>query len=277
MSFRFISLVVAVIIVNVEDVISQPVYYPLQPGNIWQYTSSYRDRKITGDTLMPGGFTYAVEEDHHGYKAYFRQEENKVYQYLPNDSTEATIYDFDANNNDTIWKYEWGGYTMFEHSRMDWVFGKYVKIYVFATFHSPGLITHADEVVDSMGITMSVLEPAIFLHLQGAVINGVTYGTITQLEDKVLGSIPATFILKQNYPNPFNPATNFGFHVADFGFISLRIFNVMGEEVATVVNKNLLPGEYTISWDAGYLPSGVYYYRLTSGAESQTRTMTVLK
>ena len=80
--------------------------------------------------------------------------------------------------------------------------------------------------------------------------------------------IPNEFALEQNYPNPFNPETHFRFSTSDFGLVTLRVYDVLGREVATIVNENLRPGEYTRTWDAGSLPSGVYYYRLTAGSPS---------
>jgi len=70
------------------------------------------------------------------------------------------------------------------------------------------------------------------------------------------------FRLEQNYPNPFNPSTHFAFRIADFGFASLKIFDVLGREVAIVFEGNKKPGNYELSWDAKDIPSGVYFYRL---------------
>ncbi|MBA4311817.1 MAG: hypothetical protein C0417_04210 [Chlorobiaceae bacterium] len=73
---------------------------------------------------------------------------------------------------------------------------------------------------------------------------------------------PIQFSLEQNYPNPFNPITKIRFTMRDARFTSLNIFNVLGIEVATLVNELKQPGEYTVTWDASSMPSGVYYYRL---------------
>lgn len=90
---------------------------------------------------------------------------------------------------------------------------------------------------------------------------GVPQVTEVQNDD---GAVPSVFKLEQNYPNPFNPVTNFGFRIPDFRFISLKVFDVLGCEVAVLVNEIKHPGEYIIPWDANNLPSGVYYYRLTA-------------
>jgi len=89
--------------------------------------------------------------------------------------------------------------------------------------------------------------------------------------------ITAGYFLYQNYPNPFNPATNFGFQISNFGFVSLKIFDVLGNEVATLIREEMQPGEYNIHFDASGLASGVYYYTLKAGAFMSTKKMMVLK
>jgi hypothetical protein len=89
-------------------------------------------------------------------------------------------------------------------------------------------------------------------------------------------------VLEQNYPNPFNPLTNLGFRIADLGFVNLEIFDVTGRKTATLVKKELPPGEYEILWDGRdetgrEVGSGVYIYRLKSGNFTQSRKMLLLR
>ena len=95
--------------------------------------------------------------------------------------------------------------------------------------------------------------------------------------EHLISIIPASFSLGQNYPNPFNPTTSYSFQVSDFGFVSLKVFDVLGREVVTIVSEQLQPGEYTRTWDANGAASGVYFYRLVSGKFSETRKMILLK
>jgi hypothetical protein len=90
-------------------------------------------------------------------------------------------------------------------------------------------------------------------------------------------SSPWAFALFQNYPNPFNPTTTIRFSVGTYGHTSLRIFDLLGREVATVVNEELQAGEYERTLDAGALASGVYSYRLLSNGNSHAKTMMVIK
>jgi hypothetical protein len=90
-------------------------------------------------------------------------------------------------------------------------------------------------------------------------------------------SIPVKFELYQNFPNPFNPMTHFGFRILDFGLVRLRVYDVLGREVETIVNEELSAGEYIRTWDARQTASGVYVYRLQSGNSTVTRRMMVLR
>lgn len=88
---------------------------------------------------------------------------------------------------------------------------------------------------------------------------------------------PNVFSLKQNYPNPFNPSTNFEFGIANFGLVSLKVFDLLGRETATIVNDNLQPGTYKVQWDASGLPSGVYIYRMQAGQFVAVRKLVILR
>ncbi|TAK65013.1 MAG: choice-of-anchor B family protein [Bacteroidetes bacterium] len=87
----------------------------------------------------------------------------------------------------------------------------------------------------------------------------------------------SSFQLQQNYPNPFNPTTTLSFVIDNLSLVSLRVYDVLGKEVALLVNERLIPGEYEILWNAGNLPSGVYYYQLTVGETVQQRKMMYLR
>lgn len=85
------------------------------------------------------------------------------------------------------------------------------------------------------------------------------------------------FQLDQNYPNPFNPTTTIGFRVPSFGYVSLKVYDMLGREVATLVDKELASGSYKIQFDGSNLPSGVYIVRLIAGNYSESRKMLLIK
>lgn len=97
-------------------------------------------------------------------------------------------------------------------------------------------------------------------------------------------TLPRANRLLPNYPNPFNPVTQIGFQISDPGFVELKIYNVLGQEVAVLVNKNLSPGTYRVNWDAGNFPGGVYFCRLAvtpahgkAGQFSEVRKMLLIR
>ncbi|HVN49626.1 MAG TPA: endo-1,4-beta-xylanase, partial [Bacteroidota bacterium] len=91
------------------------------------------------------------------------------------------------------------------------------------------------------------------------------------------GNIVKTFSLSQNYPNPFNPTTNIAFSVPARSFVSLKIYNVLGQEIATLANEELSAGNYTRQWNAINIQSGVYFYRLQAGSYTATKKLVLLK
>ena len=112
----------------------------------------------------------------------------------------------------------------------------------------------------------------------------ITVDPVTTLNEE---SWLTSYSLEQNYPNPFNPTTNIEFRIADFGFVSLKVFDVLGNEVAVLVNEEKSAGEHTIEFDAKGLTSGVYFYQLLgsalqskdgkAGSFVQTRKMVLIR
>jgi hypothetical protein len=88
---------------------------------------------------------------------------------------------------------------------------------------------------------------------------------------------PHTYALEQNYPNPFNPSTTIEYGIQERGFVTLKVFDILGREVATLVNGVEEPGYKTVRWDAGNVASGVYFYRLQSGSFVGTKKLLLLR
>jgi hypothetical protein len=101
--------------------------------------------------------------------------------------------------------------------------------------------------------------------------------SIVTSTDNQPATAPRQFTLEQNYPNPFNPTTNLRYSMPERGFVSLKVFDLLGREVATLVNEELSPGKHEVTWDASGTPSGVYVSRLISSGRVETRKLIVLK
>jgi hypothetical protein len=90
-------------------------------------------------------------------------------------------------------------------------------------------------------------------------------------------SVPLEFSLSQNYPNPFNPTTQIVFSLSAPVRATLKIYDMLGREIATLIDEQKNPGRYTVRWDASRVASGVYFYRLIAGDFVQTRRLSFIK
>ena len=90
-------------------------------------------------------------------------------------------------------------------------------------------------------------------------------------------NLPAEFSLSQNYPNPFNPSTSIKYSVPSNEYVSLKIYDVLGKEVATLVNQEMNAGIYEVQFDASQFTSGVYIYRLITEELSISKKMILIK
>jgi hypothetical protein len=112
--------------------------------------------------------------------------------------------------------------------------------------------------------------------IRGAVHLGLN-AVVTSVQ-RISEQVPASFNLGQNYPNPFNPSTTISFALRTSGRVSLKIYNVLGQQVAVLLDEVKSAGVYKVAFDAGALPSGVYFYRLSTGAGiSETKKMVLMK
>jgi hypothetical protein len=112
-------------------------------------------------------------------------------------------------------------------------------------------------------------------------INFHLYWSYTGIK-KISSEIPSDFKLYQNYPNPFNPVTRIKFSIPPFeggqgGMTVLKIFDILGKEIATFVNEKLSPGIYEVQFSGNQLPSGVYFYKLTTNKFTDVKRMILLK
>lgn len=100
---------------------------------------------------------------------------------------------------------------------------------------------------------------------------------VTSVEQEQSNNVPSSFHLEQNYPNPFNPTTTIRFSLPQRSDVTLRVFDVLGREVATLMNEEVNAGEHSVVFEAGELPSGVYFAQLQTGSTIQRIKMVLLK
>jgi hypothetical protein len=90
-------------------------------------------------------------------------------------------------------------------------------------------------------------------------------------------NIPEKYSLAQNYPNPFNPATTISYQVPSVSNVRLIVYDVLGKEIATLVNEQKSPGKYSVAFNASRFSSGMYFYKLSAGSFTETRKMILTK
>jgi hypothetical protein len=99
--------------------------------------------------------------------------------------------------------------------------------------------------------------------------------TITSAIDEPL--VPLTFLLRQNYPNPFNPSTTISFSLPLKSLVSLKVYDLLGREVTTIVSEEMSAGNYSRQWNANGMSSGVYFYRLQAGSSAEVKKLVLLR
>jgi hypothetical protein len=111
----------------------------------------------------------------------------------------------------------------------------------------------------------------------GGTVSGVDFGTrlLTGVEESQ--GNPTEYELYQNFPNPFNPTTRLSFYLPQDGYVALKVYNVLGIEVASIFEGRMSVGMHSLVWDAQDIPSGVYIYRLTAGTFSEVKKMILMK
>ena len=109
----------------------------------------------------------------------------------------------------------------------------------------------------------------------GAILKTTTGGTV--FISHISAEIPEKYSLYQNYPNPFNPSTNIKFDIHKQGIASLKVFDLLGKEIETLVDENLSVGTYEVTFNASSLPSGIYFYVLKTGDFVESKKMMLVK
>ncbi len=264
-------------------------FFPLHVGDLWQYmyydidsdTLKYFEHKIVKDTLVNNIRYFEMQAPYPYYSYYYRTDEEGVIR-------ELDINDYD---NDGITSEELlvdslevpYGTTYNGRTVLDTLWYLIDNDTLFTRL----VVSLGEELLytDKIGVTEIWPEQSPGCILTGAIINGVTHGTIVDVGDERDEIKPQDFELSQNYPNPFNPTTTISYaipNVGDANFASpttvkLVVYDALGREVATLVNAKQTSGKYSVQFNARELPSGVYFYTLRADDFVQTKKMILMK
>ncbi len=278
--------------------------FPLKPGNKWIYYtyggwydtyynsySEYFNAKILDETEIIDGKKYfvmvyekrlGVDYPPYESKHFFRIDtlSGKIYERYEYKSEETLLYDLFLPV----------GYTYFTHSSTcslttsdTTLFGKKRNQFLFSFTDIHGM---KDKLVQGIGL---VYHDAFWdfgennVILQGCIINGIAYGdTTTRVSVKdEKNSLNIKYQLSQNYPNPFNPNTIINYQLANTGFVTLKVYDILGKEVVTLVNEEKQSGVYQVNFNSiingKELSSGIYFYTLNAGKFTETKKMILIR
>jgi len=197
-------------------------------------------------------------------------------------SMRMEFYGYMANGQtDTIYSPIYTGLKPIDYVRFDWAFATrpLINNRLVVRLSKDGGRTFPYKIFDRDTLTLPTAPPTY----------GRFYPTSSQWKtiiyslDQIVwaedarNETPAEYSLEQNYPNPFNPSTTIEIALPHSGFVTLKIYNVLGEGVTTLVEGNHAAGTFKATWDASGLPSGVYFYRLVAGEYVQTKKMVLIK
>ncbi len=277
-------------------------FYPLAVGNKWiydkttvtydpypQYSHQILVKEVLRDTIAANGKHYYYLKDETVWEEDVLERidssEGKVHRYLENPGLTENEYLLDdllAEVGDTVNSYRMGYYPGSHTTVLDeitfekWGLNKPKKVFEQYILHPPVYSLTQDIGLDSIYSYFDFGDTWIVL--KGCIINGVVYGdtTVVSVEDETQ-NLPTEFSLSQNYPNPFNPSTSIKYAVSSRQFVNLKVYDVLGNEIATLVKEELPAREYEVEFDGSGLTSGIYFYQLRAGSFVQTKKMILIK
>lgn len=286
-------------------------FYPLQIGNKWFYErldysldwitgntiidTSYFQRRVIGLVNKPNGKKYYKIDDYNFY------EKLKIENFERIDSSTGIVYRYDETLDSTNYEcviddlmLEQGN--IFNTSRLypgynpiGMIFENEDYFHDWGSYRKRNGFSGGSFGAEYYSLTQGIGLDSVFVSLidafdahidiKGCVIDGVVYGdtTLTDIDGCPEPLLPTHFVLGQNFPNPFNPTTKITWQSPVSGKQTLKVYDVLGNEVATLVDEIRNSGIYEIDFDASKLSSGVYFYQLKAGDFLQTKKMILIK
>jgi len=283
-------------------------YYPLSIGNYWiykvtdwsypYYSEDIFTRKVVSkETLSNGNEYFKIEEKyyHSAYTSYVYERIDTVKGFAfrfdngcANPDSEKVIDSFTAEVGDSLliqrFSMCWDSIlTKFSESGSESIFNENRN---FRTYEYSWLMSYTHKL--ALGIGIYNIKNGYdfgesYFFLNGCVIDDIVYGDTTFVVDveEEQNPIPTEYKLEQNYPNPFNPSTFISYQLPVFGQVTLKVYDVLGNEVATLVNEYRSAGSYEIEFNPASSiknpSSGIYFYQLKAGKFVETKKMMFLK
>jgi hypothetical protein len=267
-------------------------FYPLEVGNRWDYevstwtgnnskTVSYYSIEVISDSLFSNGKTYYVLSDYDLSEGkYVRADEDFIYYYDENSFEEDTLYHLNVQIGDN-WEEQFSStfYISVEDIDTTDLFSKISRVIVYRL---DGLLLKYVNLSDLFGPYNFYFpgEPPGTSNttktLIGGTISGEEFGEPLSAKGQNNSALK-DFSLSQNFPNPFNPETKINFSIPEMNYVTLKVYDVLGNEIETLVNDEKPAGTYQVSFDASGKPSGVYFFQIKSKYSTLSKKMIYLK
>lgn len=302
------KIILLILLLSLTGILFSQEYFPLQVGNLFQYYYEHAWGSLYGSGKSKAiAYLRVIDSATFFNRKYFycigfREFSNA---WLRVDSTTGSLYRLDTTNSCSLYYKE----TLIDSLGMPLPGGveNYCSGFTLISFHQDSLFPTNQNITfqkyfkrDTYGMTYNHYHRLYnsqfglkkYQHqwstytqasswswiLMGCKINGAVYGIITFADTKQLSKvIPEHFSLEQNYPNPFNSMTKVKFQISNAEDVKLIVFDLLGREVATLVNEKLQPGTYETTFNAGDITSGIYFYRLQTNSYTETKRMTLVK
>lgn len=294
MKLRFLVSLVLLFFSLQDSLFSQ---MPIEYKNRWDYIEGWWDGSggnekdtisyiaIT-DTLLPNGkYYHRVSPESIFFRKYIRVDTSGVWYYDTGCNDEFLYYSYSSavgeeriipspGNCDTL--LFWATVTKLKDTLATF-FGRAVRYMLFSYvegvdgWFTVGLSPEFGFIDFNTGGTGG----NYYKYLMGCELSGMIYGNLLSAGDDI--KYPGDFVLLQNYPNPFNPSTVIRFSLSSGQFITLKISDILGNEIDVPVHEEKPAGDYRITWNAENFPAGIYFYTLFARNKSVTRKMILIK
>jgi hypothetical protein len=308
----FLALLPSVASARVDTSNQDLKYYPLKEGDYWEYLTITNDDgpppktdssaysvQVIGDTVLPNALPYTSM----AYQSLYPNH-NSFYFFERMDSSKGSVFRYDSTSPN-------------DERRIDSIFAEPGDFFWSSprkpglTYGSAGFQTNCEQMADDT--VLGIPTQSKFFYDQSLTESGYTlskgfglrwlfsywdFGWDSGIQNNILvyaridgkeygvkiptsvvnrPTSPSTFSLFQNYPNPFNPTTLIRYQLSSNSTVTLRVYDVLGRLVRTLVEDRQSVGEHSVTFNASDLPSGVYFYKLQAGTNSDTKKLLLLK
>lgn len=302
MKKQILSIVLGLILQPSLEIFAQ---FPLQVGNRWDYTDCWWNpipesdcdtviHYVVSDTLLSNGKVYYMIRpmNYYFFMEYMRVDSSGIYYYDTHCDKEWLYYSYNLPVGEYINVGDWWTCDTTNSAKVYKIldtttvfFGDTVRMMKF--FYFVGLDNdYTVSIIPDFGFVewdASSTFANYNMNLKGCILSGIIHGTLTSVKDEK--TLPNEFSISQNFPNPFNPSTNIQYAIGSpengtrQQFVTLKVYDVLGNEIVTLVNEEKEPGIYNVEFrtDNRELPSGVYFYRIEAGSFRETKKMVLMR